>query len=95
MAKGHWIFVVAMTTLCVQATGNIDALEKKMEMFERQLKSCDTRLNSYEKQTGGLKTKLENYGTRLDNHDTRLEKLEAKPSRCGEWREVHLFLYEI
>ena len=76
--------MVAVTTLCVQATGNTVTLEKKMEMFERQLKSCDTRLNSYEKQTGDLKTTLESYGARLENHSTRLEKLEAKPSRCGE-----------
>ena len=77
MTKMFWIFVAAMTTLCVQATGDITALEKKMEMFDKQLKSCDSRLKSYEQRASDHETKLESHGTRL-------EQLESKPSLCSE-----------
>ena len=61
MTRVYWIFVVAMTTLCLQATGNTVALEKKIEMFEKQLKSCDTRLNNYEKRAKDHETRLDSY----------------------------------
>ena len=57
MTKGHWIFAVALTTLCIQATGDVAALEKKMEMFERQLKSHDKTLKSYGARLWELETK--------------------------------------
>ena len=31
-----------MAVMCLQATGDIAALEKKMEMFDQQLKLCNT-----------------------------------------------------
>ena len=70
MTQLYWIFFVVMAVMCLQATGDIAALEKKMEMFDQQLKICNTRLKSYDEI--------------LKNYDTRLRKLESEASLCSK-----------
>ena len=52
MTQIYWILFVTMTTVSIQATGDIASLEKKMHLLEQQvnmrLKSHDARLEQLE-----------------------------------------------
>ena len=51
------MFFVTLTTLCVQATADIPAMEAKIKQLEKQVSNCDIRLKNHDTRLQQLESK--------------------------------------